>query len=105
MHLNPQAPIQGLGFKLLGSGIDDAIWFKFTSPVSDLKDLFQSPVNIQSFAPGFRFDPRSDLPDWWDPDKKALIGGAVELPNGQYMYVGAVPQGNGFLVYIFWHET
>lgn len=106
MYLNPSIPIQVQGFKLLGSGIDDAIWFKFMTPTQDIKDLFRSTVDINTFEPKFNFSPSSlNNPHWWDPDAKNLIGGNVSLPQGRYMSVGIQAQEAGLLVYIFWHET
>ncbi|HEX3046395.1 MAG TPA: hypothetical protein VHY08_16685, partial [Bacillota bacterium] len=36
MYLNPNLDIKPLGFKLLGSGIDDAIWLKFRTNAKSL---------------------------------------------------------------------
>jgi len=56
MYLNPSIKITPVAFKFLGSGIDDAIWFKFKADVSDLHKIFDSKVvDTSRFKYGFSF--------------------------------------------------
>ena len=56
MYLNPSIKITPLGFKLEGSGIDDAIWFKFKIDIIDVQNIFDGKVvDTAKFKDGFTF--------------------------------------------------
>ena len=82
MYLNPSMQITPLGYKLEGSGIDDAIWFKFSTDVSEVKELFDiKVVDTSKFQTGFSFIHDMTKLKWWDVKNNELLGGQVELPN------------------------
>ena len=104
MYLNPGLKIEPLGFKLRGSGIDDAIWFKFKAKASKVAEVFDTAVvDVSEFKQGFTMLSVKG-PKWWDVDGKTFLGGQVELPNVRFMNVGITKTADGFLVYIMWHE-
>jgi len=106
MYLNPSMKITPLGFKLEGSGIDDAIWFKFKTDVSDVQKIFDiKVVDTSKFKTGFTFIHEMKELKWWDVKNKELLGGQVELPNVRLMNVGIEKNDEGCLVYIMWHEV
>jgi hypothetical protein len=56
MYLNLLMKITPLGFKLQGSGIDDAIWFKFKTEITDIHKIFiNKVVDTSKFKKGFTF--------------------------------------------------
>ena len=94
--------VQGLE----GSGIDDAIWFKFSTDASNVDQIFDmNAVDTAKFKDGFNFAHKMDALTWWDVNSKALLGAQVELPNARFMNVGIVRTDAGYLVYIMWHEV
>jgi len=104
MHLNPDLKIGPLGFRLRGSGIDDAIWFKFKSKASKVAEVFDTAVvDVSEFEDGFTMLPVKGL-KWWDVNGKTFLGGEVSLPNVKFMKVGITKTADGLLVYIMWHE-
>ena len=106
MYLNPSIPITPLGFKLLGSGIDDAIWFKFITEEKSLSDVFDTTVvDVSKLEKDFQFSPLSDVGKWWDVQDKNLQGGQILLPNVRCMNVGIEKLETGYMIYIMWHET
>ena len=106
MYLNPSVKITPLGFKLEGSGIDDAIWFKFKPESIDLVEIFDSKVvDISKFKNDFTFLPEMKNLKWWDVKGKKLLGEQVSLPNARVMNVGVEKTENGYMIYIMWHET
>jgi hypothetical protein len=106
MYLNDSVEIMPLGFKLLGWGIDDAIWFKFETNVDDLSQVFDTTVvDTSKFKEGFTFMDKMEKMKWWDVQGKRLLGGEVSLPNGRFMNVGAEKVDEGYVIYIMWHET
>lgn len=106
MYLNPGLKITPLGFKLLGSGIDDAVWFKFKTEETSLSRIFDTTVmDVTGFAENFRFWSASDDLSWWDVENKIFTGGAVSLPAVKVMNVGLEKTETGYVVYIMWHET
>ena len=106
MYLNPSMQITPLGYKLEGSGIDDAIWFKFRTDVSEVKELFDiKVVDTSKFHTGFSFIHDMTKLKWWDVKNNELLGGQVELPNVRFMNVGIEKNNEGFVVYIMWHEV
>ena len=67
MHLNPTIEMVPLGFKLEGSGIDDAIWFKFQAKTTDAQRVFDSKVvDVSKFAPDYSFAHETNGTKWWD---------------------------------------
>jgi hypothetical protein len=105
MYLLSSAKIDPLGYKLLGSGIDDAIWFKFRTDASELSKLFDSDVvDTSGFEEGFELREIEKL-KWWDVEGKKFFGGEVSLPNVKFMEVGVVKEAEGYLVYVSWYEV
>jgi len=105
MYLNPDLKIGPLGFKLRGSGIDDAIWFKFKVKASEVAEVFDTAVvDVSEFKDGFTMLPVKGL-KWWDVDGKTFLGGEVSLPNVKFMKVGITKTDDGSLVYIMWFEV
>ena len=89
MYLNPSMKITPIGYKLEGSGIDDAIWFKFWTDVSGVQEIFDvKVVDTSKFKTGFTFSHEMKELKWWDVENKELLGGQVELPNVRFMNVG-----------------
>lgn len=106
MYLNPSMQITPLGYKLEGSGIDDAIWFKFKTNISDVNNIFDSKVvDTATFKAGFIFVHEMKELKWWDVKNKNLLGGQVELPDVRFMNVGIEKNDDGYVVYIMWHEV
>ena len=106
MYLNPLMRITLLGFKLEGSGIDDAIWFKFKSGISDVQKIFDvKVVDTSKFKTGFTFIHEMKELKWWDVKNKELLGGQIELPNVGFMNVGIEKNDDGYIAYIMWHEV
>ena len=105
MYLQTNLVFQAHGMKLLGSGIDDAIWLKFSCEVTDPAHIFQTNIVVVSnFRNGFKQSPSKDIP-WWDVKGRNLSGGQVAIPNARYMNVGIDAAGTNSVVYIMWHET
>jgi hypothetical protein len=105
MYLKNTANITALGYKLAGSGIDDAIWFKFQTDATDLAQVFDTTVVDPT-----RFTENANLTtlkevEWWDVKGKNLFGGQVALPNARFMAIGAEKTQDGYIIYIFWHAT
>jgi len=106
MYLNPSMKITPLGFKLEGSGIDDAIWFKFKTNIVDVQEIFDGKVvDTSKFEDYFTFTHEMNELKWWDVKGKKLLGGQVELPNVRFMNVGVEKTNDGYVVYIMWHEV
>ena len=105
MCLQTNLVFQAHGMKLLGSGIDDAIWLKFSCEVTDLASIFQPEfVDTSKFRSGFKLSQYKDLP-WWDVEGRNLTGGQVALPNARFMNVGIDTTETHSVVYIMWNET
>lgn len=106
MHLNDKLQYDPAGLKILGSGIDDAVWFCFrtdeTDPAFIFDTTFISPDSLSGFVSVYAPE---DIPDWWDPQEKELVGGVVPLRWSRFMTVGMELKDSGTTVYIFWHET
>jgi hypothetical protein len=106
MHILPGVEIEAEGFILLGSGIDDAIWFKFTTP-SAMAEIFDpdvvDPASLADVSDSFA--EIEDAP-WWDASGRELTGGSYELPGVRFMRVGMAenPEG-GTTVFVMWNET
>lgn len=106
MYLNPSLKITPLGFKLEGSGIDDAIWFKFKTDVAEVQDIFNSKVvDTSKFKNDFSFIHDMSKVKWWNTKGKKFFGVQVELPNVKYMNVGIEKVDDGYVVYIMWHAV
>ncbi|MFT5836609.1 MAG: hypothetical protein ACI9ZV_000105 [Candidatus Azotimanducaceae bacterium] len=105
MYLNPSIRMTPLGFKLEGSGIDDAIWLKFKTDVLNLQKIFDDKVvDATKFKEDFTLISEMSGLKWWDVQGKNLLGGQVELPNARFMHVGVEKNYENFVVYIMWHE-
>ena len=105
MYLRADLEMTPLGFKLEGSGIDDAIWFKFETPCEDLQAIFDGAVvDTSGFKTGFTFDHAMKDLVWWDVQGRQLVGAQVQLPNARFMNVGVERLERGHVVYIMWHE-
>lgn len=106
MYLNPSVKITPLGFRLEGSGIDDAIWFKFKTNSTEFSQVFDANiVDITKFKKDFTFPYEMKELDWWDIKGKSLFGAQVSLPNARFMNVGVEETDTGYVIYIMWHET
>lgn len=108
MFLNPALKITPMGFKLLGTGMDDVIWFKFkTGPgTAGVQGLFDAKaVDTAKFMEGYAFSDATNAPKWWDVKGKTFLGGQVDLPRVKFMHVGIEKQDNHLVVYIMWHEV
>jgi hypothetical protein len=105
MYLKDTASITPLGFKLEGSGIDNAIWFKFETDADDLAQVFDTTiVDTSKFKENASLMPL-DGAAWWDIEGKNLWGGQVALPYARYMTIGAEKVAGGYVIYIFWNTT
>ncbi|MEE3370810.1 MAG: hypothetical protein VX346_15840 [Planctomycetota bacterium] len=105
MYLQTNLVIQAHGMKLLGSGIDDSIWLKFSCDVTDPAQIFQTDiVDVSKFGNGFKLSPSMDI-TWWDVEGRNLSGGQVALPKSRFMNVGIDSTAKNSVVYIMWHET
>ncbi|MCD4706651.1 MAG: hypothetical protein K8S62_02825 [Candidatus Sabulitectum sp.] len=106
MHLNDQLQYDPNGLKILGSGIDDAVWFCFHTEETDPAFIFDTTfVSLDSLSGSVSIYSPEDIPDWWDSQEKELVGGVVPLQWGRFMTVGMERKESGTTVYIFWHET
>lgn len=103
MYLNKNISIEPLGFKYIGSGIDDAVWFKFRTD-GNIVDLFSSEVvDFKLFSDKYSMTSHSEI-EWWNVESKILFGGQISLPNNKIMNVGIDKKNeNVSIVYIMWH--
>lgn len=106
MHLNPAVQMTPLGFRLIGSGIDDSIRFKFKTSVSEVSQIFDpNVVDVTKFTTKVETFVDKHEPKWWDTKGKSLLGGQVQLPNARFMDVWIEKTQDGCVVYIHWSET
>ena len=104
LYLSTNLVLEAKGYKFDASGIDAAMWFKFTTDSTDPAGLFQTNVvDTSGFSTGFALSPSDDIP-WWDVKGLDLMGGQVELPGVKFMNVGLLSSDSNTVVYIFWHE-
>ena len=88
-------------------GMDAAMWSKFTVRVKGIDEVFDtSRVDTSEFTQaGYDFNVDWIDDDWWDANKRMLIGGEDEV-GGDFMRVGYVDNGDGTLtIYVFWFEV
>ena len=105
MYLNPGVKIKPLGYKLQGSGIDDAVWFVFQTEGSAVDKLFLPQfIDVSQFKDGFTFQSHPKGVSWWQAEGKTFLGGQVELPKSKFMNVGIEKTDKGSVIYIMWHE-
>jgi hypothetical protein len=105
MYINPKIEIRPMGFKLEGSGIDDAIWFKFETD-AELANIFDSKmVDAGTFQQRSNSAAGVTGPKWWHLPQKVISSEAIALPNARYMSVYIEKHGKRHIVSIFWHET
>ena len=106
MHLNEDLRYEPIGFKIIGSGIDDAVWFSFHTDETDPVSIFDSGfIPVDSLRGDVDMYSPEDMPLWWDPQGKELAGGVVALDGGRFMTVGIHRKEEGATVYIFWCES
>lgn len=56
LYLNSKTTIQPLGLYLVGSGIDDALWFKFHSDAPTIQEIFDAKViDTNKFETNYSF--------------------------------------------------
>jgi len=103
MYLNKNIVIEPLGFKFIGSGIDDSVWFKFRTETK-IADIFNSEVvDLELLSKKYSMISSVEI-EWWNIGDKALLGGQISLPNNKIMNVGIDDRGGGVsVVYIMWH--
>ncbi|NOY83791.1 MAG: hypothetical protein GXO96_03010 [Nitrospirae bacterium] len=104
MYINKNIIIDPLGFKLVGSGMDDAIWFKFRTE-SKLRDLFNPKVvDLELLSEEYAMISDTEN-EWWNVAGKTLLGGQISLPDHKIMNIGIDrSQGEDIsVVYIMWH--
>lgn len=105
MYLQANLAIQAQGMKLLGSGIDDQIWLKFSCDVTEPDQIFQSDVvDVAGFSENTKLQSLKDIA-WWDIEGRDLSGGQVALPNARFMEVGIDTTDKPTVVFIIWFET
>ena len=88
-------------------GMDAAMWSKFTVKVKGIDEVFDtSRVDTSEFTQaGYDFNVDWIDDDWWDANKRMLIGGEDEV-GGDFMRVRYVDNGDGTLtIYVFWFEV
>lgn len=106
MYLSPVMKITPVGYKFQGSGMDDAIWFKFKTDAAAIEDIFDSKiVDASEFKEGFKLNCDMTKSKWWNAEGKKFLGGQIALPNVKYMNVGIEKINDGYVVYIMWHEV
>ena len=106
MYLNEELVYEPIGLKILGSGIDDAVWFCFTTEETDISKIFLSEyISSDSLNKTINIYSPASMPSWWDITDKNLTGNTFELPGGTYISIGLAMNKNGIIVYIFWHQT
>gem|GEM_PF-577762 len=105
MHIRSDLKIIPLGYKLIGSGIDAAVYFKFETTADSVSRIFDSACPFSAEHNGSFVMDKGDGPQWWDVEGRNLTGGHISLPGAKYMDVGIHKQKKGCTVYIFWFET
>jgi hypothetical protein len=105
MYLNQNIKLSAVGYKVSGSGIDAAVWFKFKINGATYSDIFdKTKVSIGDFKNNYSLTAEKNL-QWWDVKDKKFVGGQVSLPDAKFMDVGIEKIKEGFMIYIFWFET
>jgi len=106
MYLNDELIYEPIGLKILGSGIDDAVWFCFTTKETDISKIFLPEyISPDSLTKAIDIYSPENMPNWWNIMDKNLSGNTIELPGGTFMSIGIEKNNNGHIVYIFWHQT
>ncbi len=106
LHLMAGLEIEPIGLKIIGSGIDDAVWFVFRTTESDHSLIFDpSVIPADSLRGRVAFFWDESMPEWWDTENRTFEGGTLALPAGKWITAGFAPAGNGTICYVFWHET
>ena len=106
MYLNSSINISPVGYRFQGSGMDDAIWFKFKTDAAEIQDIFDSKVvDTSEFKEGFSLNNYINKMKWWDTEGKKFLGGQIALPNVKFMNVGIEKMDDTYIVYIMWHEV
>ena len=106
MHIKEGLEYEPIAFKIIGSGIDDAVWFSFETDETDFSRIFDdSFVSPDSLSTGVSINIPEDMPSWWDAPESDLYGRSFSLAGAKHMTVGINRVQNGSIVYIFWNET
>lgn len=106
MHINEDLAYQPLGLKIIGSGIDDAVWFCFETEETDPSLIFdENFVSPDSLSSGVSIYVPENMPAWWDAKEADLYGGVFSLSAGKHMTVGIDRKENSSTVYVFWNES
>lgn len=105
MYLSPDSNIAAKGFHLLGSGIDDAIWFRFTAETDAIANVFQPEhVDVTTMQPAEELESGPEE-TWWSTTD-ALQGARYSLPNARFMTVHYADNSDGTLeLFVAWFET
>ncbi len=106
MHIKDDLLYRPLGLKIIGSGIDDAVWFCFQTEETDPAEIFDADfVHPDSLHSSVSIYTPEDIPLWWNAADEDLFGGVFSFSGGRYMTVGIDRQENDCTVYIFWNES
>jgi hypothetical protein len=106
LNISDDLVFEPLGLKILGSGIDGAVWFAFKTEETDYTRFFNSeliPADSLTNAVSLPWD--STMPEWWNTRNRTFTGGTISLAAGKWITVGFSPTEGGTVCYIFWHET
>ena len=75
MRINPEIELVPTGLVIMASGIDDAIWFRFETPVKDPYAIFEeASFPRDSFRSNIVVNPPHQRPDWWDAGERQHNG-------------------------------
>jgi hypothetical protein len=106
VFLQTNLAIQVHGMKWLGSGMDDALWLKFSCAATDPAEIFRTDVvDVSRLRKGFKHASYQEIPGWWDVDGRDLSGGQFELPDARFMNIGIDAGATNATVYVIWQET
>jgi len=106
MHLNSSLEYTPVGLKIIGSGIDDAAWFMFTTPETNPAMLFDSCfIPADSLFGRVSFYSPENMPQWWDAGNRTFSGGSIPIEFGRHITAGYRFEEDRMVVYIFWNET
>ncbi len=104
-HICEEAEIEPVGLRILGSGIDDAVWFKFEADVPEPGMIFHKDVVPEDLLTGqVSFYQYDDMPQWWDTRNRIFTGGTVTLESGSVMKIGYQQEPDRIICYIYYHE-
>ena len=97
--------IEPRGLIILGSGIDDAVWFKFETAPLATDALFDTtcvchgvPAEQVSFYAG------DDFPHWWDTRSRIFPGWTDSTAYGAWITIGYQEEPDRIIWYGFYTE-